>query len=299
MQLVYANITLGEFPRVFIMDLEFEDEGILRKIKCGELTDVIVVNGFLSENESDVSDWLSLIGEVYQSHTVHHFIWDASSKFKVLTDSATGDFFKAAIDIGIEGIKAEGVKAEGVLSLALSAYSLGRVPWQSAIDNSEMAGRTLARYLDNQDKQFILMGHSLGARVLYHCLKSMANKDKVTTAILLGGAVDEEAGWGELLEKHSKMNIYNCHSDNDLVLKHLYPIKVGESSPIGLRPINIDLPDRLRNIDMSIMKLGHMEYKTSGVGALLSRHINRTESEPFEINVARVGGLVGLFGLLS
>ncbi|EGR2227376.1 DUF726 domain-containing protein [Vibrio parahaemolyticus] len=276
------------------MDLGFEDEGILRKIKCGELTDVIVVNGFLSETESDVSDWLSLLGEVYHSNTVHHFNWEASSKLKVLNDSATGDLFKAVIDLGFDG-----VTAKGVLSFVLSAYNVGRVPWQSAIDSSEMAGRTLARYLDKQDKQFILMGHSLGARVLYHCLKSMVSKDKVTTAILLGGAVDEETGWGELLEKHSKMSIYNCHSDNDLVLKHLYPVKDGESSPIGLKPINIDLPDRLRNIDMSIMKLGHMEYKTKNVGTLLNLHINRTDSEPYEIAVFRGGGLLGLFGLLS
>lgn len=54
----------------------------LRKVRSGNSLNVIVINGFLSEKNTDITDWLNVLDWDFQSTTVHHYDWDACNSKK-------------------------------------------------------------------------------------------------------------------------------------------------------------------------------------------------------------------------
>jgi pimeloyl-ACP methyl ester carboxylesterase len=116
-----------------------------------------------------------------------------------------------------------------------------------------------------RDQEFILMGHSLGARVVYYTLQALATKKQqiVRDAYLLGGAVgvgDDDA-WLSATTAVKNI-IHNCYSRKDIVLTCLY--QGGNalmSKPVGIRPIKTQ-SDKIRNWDYSELIGGHSEWKT-------------------------------------
>ena len=68
-------------------------------------------------------------------------------------------------------------------------------------------------------KQITLIGHSLGARLIYNSL-SIMEKNLVNTIYLAGGAVGSRAQWHRRLTKVDR--VVKCYSLNDSVLKYLY-----------------------------------------------------------------------------
>ncbi|HCH2417129.1 DUF726 domain-containing protein [Vibrio parahaemolyticus] len=237
----------------------------LHKVQSGDPLNVIVINGFLSEKNSDVTDWLSVLEHSFPSSTVHHYDWDGCNYEKLFRTVNIGG-------IGLSAVRA--LTAVGKVAHVGTAVGSGLFEWRKAMKNARLAGENLAKYIDNQEGCFVLLGHSLGARVIYHCLENQKTINKVKGAMLFGGAVGKENPWEELLRQHSQMNIFNCYSNKDVVLKILY--RAGTfyaDSPIGLNPIKQDCLNRLHNVDMSNLVSGHMRYKTSEVGLMLKAHM--------------------------
>lgn len=109
--------------------------------------------------------------------------------------------------------------------------------------------------------KFILVGHSLGCRVISSCLEelSITNYREVSEIHLLGGAIGNNEDRWNRVKKPVSGNIYNYSCQNDNVLKTLY--KVGTffaSKPIGTHPIEIG---GVVNIDVTESVSGHMDYK--------------------------------------
>jgi len=132
---------------------------------------------------------------------------------------------------------------------------------------ASMTGILLADLLCRvKNTEFILIGHSLGARVLYYTLNSLSTRSHthVKDVYLLGGAVDgtNKEGWTKASEAVDGQ-IYNCYSSNDSVLKYLYsPANLWLSHPIGLGPISCPAPN-ICNVDVSKFVPGHMYYKVN------------------------------------
>ncbi|EID7759953.1 DUF726 domain-containing protein [Vibrio parahaemolyticus] len=271
------------------LDLELEDDDLIRltKVTVGNKLNIIVVNGFLSEGDGNSSDWLSLIEHAYPHHTVHHYDWDACNTTSSLINLLASDFSKSLLDIVFDGATLDNSSC-----LLKSTVEVGLKQWESATRNTEKAGYLLSRHIDRSEGQFILMGHSLGAKVIYHCLESMKMTDKVVSSVLFGGAIEKDVKWQNLLSKHSQMNILNAYSSNDSVLKKLYPFGSKMSNPIGLCPIELSCPDRLINIDMSEVVSGHTKYKTSDVGTFLQHYMS---GETSDMPIAR-GSYLNLLG---
>ena len=126
-----------------------------------------------------------------------------------------------------------------------------------------MAGKSLAGLLHNQNKDFILFGHSLGSRVINTCLNNLSVTDKCTIqeVYLLGGAVNKNRNAWHNGATIVHKRIYNFLSTNDKVLQILY--KIAESSkldfndPIGRHCIDIN---KVTNIDVSHIISGHTVY---------------------------------------
>src|SRR5690606_2200420 len=98
--------------------------------------------------------------------------------------------------------------------------------WHLALRNSRLTGKLLAEtVMACPHKEFILIGHSLGARVIYNCLehiKASNVETNIKEVHLLGGAVNSRIfKWNKTINT-VKDRIYNYYSSKDYILKIMY-----------------------------------------------------------------------------
>ncbi|MEV9615369.1 DUF726 domain-containing protein [Aliarcobacter butzleri] len=244
------------------------------KIKLGIEPAIICIDGFLNEkNRKAPQSWLDGLEEKYKENTIYYVKWESKRLMKlvasisqVLTkEGLKSTTFSAALS-------ASKATASNVVPLGFAFQTLqfATNPWSVASIKAYQTGALLADIIARTDKEYILIGHSLGARVIYSCLDSLKTKDKyfIKDVHLLGGAVDKNCKnddnrvcWSEL---HNSVSgkIRNYYSKNDTVLQTLY--KVGEGvkfefgDPIGRYPIE---NEKIDNIDVTEDIKGHTEYK--------------------------------------
>jgi hypothetical protein len=205
-------------------------------IKNANLDEIIIcINGYLNEdNPNQFTEWGEALLKLQTQATIKGFTW-ISTNLK-------------------------------------NALSSGVATWYQAVKNSFIVAKELLLeiekiYLQNPNAKITLMGHSLGARVIFNTLYHAVEKDiKINSVYLFGGAVPrkEKAKW---LNISSLVNnkIYNFYSKHDLVLKNLYQGAMFGESPIGLGEILVyktkDYKNNIINIDVSSFVKGHSEYK--------------------------------------
>lgn len=221
-----------------------ESFDILRQTERSAGPRVVCINGFLGQSDDRFQDWVAPAERLFPGLTRYGVRWESRR------GGSAGDLAKM---IGWEAL------------LALRTYGLS-VPWawlHTAL-KAEDTGRMLANVLMRAPRQqFVLCGHSLGARVIYYALTELAERsrlDIVRTAHLMGGAVGVggRRDWQKAMSA-CQGGITNYYSANDSVLKILYQPAMGfMSDPIGRNP----LPGA-RNIDVSSTVPGHDAYKRS------------------------------------
>jgi hypothetical protein len=116
--------------------------------------------------------------------------------------------------------------------LSTLAKSILANPWHTAVKHANTTGRLLGlvvrqtRACGHMPTRHVLIGHSLGARVLFRCLLALADQPGcaglVHHVVLLGGAVGNAPNEWEKVAKVVRGRIYNCFSKEDSVLKYLY-----------------------------------------------------------------------------
>jgi len=244
------------------------------KIKPGIEPIVICIDGFLNEeNKNAIQPWLDGVEKKYRENTIYYVKWESKRLMNLVTSfsqilSKEG-LKNSTVNAALSASKAAATKV-APLGFTIQALGLATNPWSVASVKAYQTGALLADIIARTNKEYILIGHSLGARVIYSCLASLKTKDKcfINDVHLLGGAVDKNCEndsnrvcWSEL---HSAVSgkIRNYFSKNDTVLKTLY--KVGEGvkfefgDPIGRHPIE---NERIHNIDVTDYISGHTEYK--------------------------------------
>jgi esterase/lipase superfamily enzyme len=153
---------------------------------------------------------------------------------------------------------------------------------------SEQAGQLLADMLRRcSGRSFNLVGHSLGARVIFYALSELASAARATNSFakaarivnvhLLGGAVGVDEDWATALGR-IEGQCYSYFSTNDSVLKYLYPLGVlFQSKPIGRYPIQtISATSRIRSVDVSEMIKAHDLYHSYLSAVLQSEQTRRS-----------------------
>lgn len=196
----------------------------LWKIKDGKGPNIIIINGFLNQNETDTSEWEQSLKRIWPDNPWHCLSWESKELKHMLTKK----------DLNI---------------------------WSTAMSKAETTGQILGNVLAEHNSKYILCGHSLGARVIYYALNHLAALDRtlVLEAHLLGGAVGSETlKWKKTRKAVSEM-IVNYRSDNDDVLRYLYSTgTMFEDDPVGRHRILVrDIVD----IDTSRRVQGHSDYK--------------------------------------
>lgn len=255
----------------------------IEKVKSGEGPAIICLNGFLCEDTTESSTWQTQIEETrYSNNPIYVVNWESHDLLE--------QFRKFVFEVIDLNCKFKGDALEASLSALKSILWI--IPsWYKALVTAKYVGKRLSYLLQctKTENGYILMGHSLGARVIYYTLIDLYNYkcNVVKEAYLFGGAVgrsNADKSWSKA-GSATEGRIFNFYSRNDKVLSILYMLSMLDidteknyekhvillrkilddmdfeigSKPIGLRPIKEE--PKINNIDVSKVIQGHSEYK--------------------------------------
>ncbi len=235
-------------------------------VKRGTGPKVIFIDGFLTEKTPQASDWMRSAGAIYPNNPWYYVRWESKRLYDLgshLGGHGANASAKALLETWAAQASKVAAKKLGPTAIALTLAGLVNNPWSVASAKAAQTGVLLADIIARTDDEYILCGHSLGARVVYYALETLRTKNTcfVDTAHLLGGAVGNHSKDWEQSAKAVKKTIHNYHSDNDWILATMY--KFGTffaSDPIGRNPI-VNSDPRICNHDVTAFVSGHREYK--------------------------------------
>ncbi|XP_049845968.1 transmembrane and coiled-coil domain-containing protein 4-like isoform X2 [Schistocerca gregaria] len=166
-------------------------------------------------------------------------------------------------------------------------------PWGVCCRRSAEVGKQLAEVLlshEQGQRPVTLIGYSLGARVIYYCLREMSGRKGcegiVQDAIMLGTpATDNPKEWKKLSRVVSG-KIINGYCKTDWLLKFLYRTFAVFNSVAGLKPIECD-DRRIQNFDLTDIVGGHRDYPDKLDAILKAIGIRTKEVDPDTVSALK------------
>ena len=142
----------------------------LQKLRDGTGTPVLVASGFLTDKDDGWGTWKRLIDDRYPDRPVYRVHWGAKELKVFGTLAATGVGSAAAMSFARTAAGRAARKVAGRASWfgwLLLAKDVAANPWTVAKTRAGMTGAVLADLIARTDEPaFVLVGHSLGARVM-------------------------------------------------------------------------------------------------------------------------------------
>lgn len=138
-------------------------------------------------------------------------------------------------------------------------------PFSIAKQRSDKAGQVLADALINKaqgERPVTLIGYSLGARVIYSCLMTLAERKAfglVESVVLLGAPAPSTAADWRRIRAVVSGRVVNVYSTNDYILAFLYRTNAIQYGIAGLQ--GITGVKGVQNVDVSDMVNGHTMYR--------------------------------------
>ncbi|OJD31804.1 uncharacterized protein BKCO1_4400065 [Diplodia corticola] len=169
--------------------------------------------------------------------------------------------------------KSEIIKRTVFASLTAALWPIGLLKISRVVDNpfsvakarSEMAGQVLADALINRaqgERPVTLVGYSLGARVIYSCLQTLAERKAfglVESVVMLGAPTPSTAGDWRRMRSVVSGRVVNVYSTNDYILAFLYRTSSIQYGVAGLQ--KVEGVRGVENVDVSDMVSGHTRYR--------------------------------------
>ncbi|GFF36216.1 1,3-beta-glucanosyltransferase gel3 [Aspergillus udagawae] len=162
------------------------------------------------------------------------------------------------------------------VALPLGLLKVARVvdnPFSVAKARADKAGEVLADALINKvqgERPVTLIGYSLGSRVIFACLQSLAKRRAfglVESAILMGAPTPSNTDQWCRIRSVVSGRLVNVFSENDSVLALLYRTSSLQLGVAGLQPV--EGVSGVENLDVSDLISGHLRYQFL-VGRILS-----------------------------
>jgi len=232
-------------------------------VRPGSGTPVVFATGFLTEGQSAWSSWERLINTRYPDAPVYQVHWGAKElrDLGALLAVAGG---KAAVKaLLLQGAR-RGSKAASIpgLGWVLGAHDVVTNPWTIAKNRAGMTGATLSELIARSDEgPYVLMGHSLGARVMVTVAEALATRDgdpRIESMHLLGAAVGTRKHWHGFTDGITD-GVWNYWSENDDVLRWVYRLAEGNEIAVGQSGFGSkDARIKDRNVSRSVA--GHSGY---------------------------------------
>ena len=138
-------------------------------------------------------------------------------------------------------------------------------PFSVARSRADKAGEVLADALINKaqgERPVTLIGYSLGARVIYSCLMSLAKRRAfglIESVVLIGAPAPSTTADWRVMRSVVASRLVNVYSENDYVLGFLYRTSSIQLGVAGLQKVE-GIPS-VENVDVSESVSGHLRYR--------------------------------------
>ncbi|GAB1213455.1 hypothetical protein ATERTT37_002605 [Aspergillus terreus] len=233
----------------------------------------IGITGWVTEEENFVVPWrvLGPESEVFGLRWETEPLMDLGNAMDLLVTSAA---YTAGEQVLKKTIFASLLSA---VVLPLGLMKISRVasnPFSVAKARADKAGEVLADALISKvqgERSVTLMGYSLGSRVIFSCLQSLAKRNAyglVESAILMGAPTPSDTEDWRRMRRVVSGRLVNAYSDNDTVLALLYRTTSMQLGVAGLQPVQGVVG--VENLDVSDMISGHLRYQFM-IGHILRR----------------------------
>ena len=138
-------------------------------------------------------------------------------------------------------------------------------PFSVAKSRADKAGEVLADAIINKaqgERPVSLIGYSLGARVIYTCLKTLARRHAfglIESVVLIGAPAPSDTNDWRIIRSVVSSRLVNVYSENDYVLGFLYRTSSIQYGVAGLQ--KIEGLSAVENVDASEIVSGHLRYR--------------------------------------
>jgi pimeloyl-ACP methyl ester carboxylesterase len=232
-------------------------------VRSGIGTPVVFATGFLTEGRPAWTDWQRIIDTAYPEAPVYQLHWGAK-ELKDLTGLLAANGAKAAVRaVLLQGAR-RGNKSFTIpgVGWVLGAHGVATNPWTVAKTRAGMTGAVLAELIARTSEgPYILMGHSLGTRVMVTAAQTLATRPgprQIESMHLLGAAVGRKGDWRSL-DAAVADKVWNYWSRNDSVLRWLYALaEIGEEA-VGQKGFRSRFP-RISDRNVSRIVRRHSDY---------------------------------------
>ena len=223
---------------------------------------IIFVSGFLSDNEDHIEEWENFSLFLNKTNICYYYNWPSESILSTVINSITkvGGLIKNAIASKINKEESKKFHPEEI--------------FVTSSKKAKLCGKILALIIASRAffeyQTITLIGFSLGTHVISNCIKKLYKissdikcDDIIKDVILIAGATSmkgKEDHYTEMFDKIVNGKIFNCWSQEDVVLSSLYTFAM-KKIPIGISgDLNLKT-DKFKNIDFTPLKLGHTDYR--------------------------------------
>ncbi|KFY93931.1 hypothetical protein V500_03472 [Pseudogymnoascus sp. VKM F-4518 (FW-2643)] len=233
----------------------------------------IGISGWLTQREDIISPWRAL---GHQSE-IFALRWELDALMSLGT-SMESVLKSAAWTVAKKEIIARTIFGSLMFALwPLSFLKASKVldnPFSVAKNRADKAGLVLADAIINKaqgERPVTLIGYSLGARVIYSCLMSLAERKAfglVESAVLLGAPCPSDGPFWRAMKSVVSGRLVNVYSENDYILGFLYRTSSIQLGVAGLQQIG-DVSG-IENVNVSGIVSGHLRYQYL-VGVILQK----------------------------
>lgn len=225
----------------------------------------ITISGWLTTESEVVSPWNVLSSSAMETFALR---WELSLLLELGTSLA------AIAKSHVWGYaKSEILKRTILSTLSAGLWPLGLIrvasiaenPFSISLVRADKAGELLADALINRaqgERSVNLIGYSLGARVIYSCLQSLARRKAfgiVESAVLIGAPCPSDAADWRSIRAVCVGRVVNVYSTNDFILAFLYRTSRIQFGVAGIE--SIEEVAGVENWDVSAWVSGHTRYR--------------------------------------
>lgn len=246
-----------------------DDDLVTDTVICvKQLHITIVVSGWIKDKSDDnyVRPWLGVMlsKEQYYLRYESSYLLELGQAMNYLVScvasAAAQETLKYTVLSGLMGAVAWPAWLMGLSSVIDN-------PWGVCLRRSAQVGKQLAEILlarNHGNRPVTLLGYSLGARVIFYCLREMSGRKScegiIQDVILIGapctGNIDDWRKFTRVVAGR----IVNGYCKGDWLLKFLYrTLSIAVHGVAGLQPIELN-DRRMQNVDLTDLVLGHSEY---------------------------------------
>lgn len=250
----------------------------IENLRDGAGAPVIIARGFTTENSIDWWQAVDFVEKTYPDSPIYLLNWGSKELADVALLLGRAGAGQAGMAAAAGLFRRAGKKAAQKLNPLLPitiAADVAKNPWHVARVRADKTGVILADILARYEGEVILVGHSLGGRVMATAAQASSTnykKSRIRDIRLAGAAIGTKFDWDAVGRTASGV-VVNYFSKNDSILKLLYKAAEFGSVAVGLEGTG-STAGNVHDVDVSDKVPDHSAYWLNIAGAYERRTVS-------------------------